>query len=167
MADLRATVRPSRGAKPSRIALAGATAPLAVAGRRVSVGDEAALEVVVGGEDSGIHELPLRPRSTPVSPLVVDGRHYIIAGLPQSDWARNVRSAGRGELTKGRTVTPVSLTGVLDPQVRLQVVSSFPREVSHGVQFFVRNGLVRPAQKPSSPPSATKWQCSRWVDFRP
>ncbi len=36
------------------------------------------------------------PRSTPVSPLTVAGRRYVVAGLPQSDWARNVRAAGHG-----------------------------------------------------------------------
>lgn len=82
------------------------------------------------------------PRSTPVSPLTVDGRRYIIAGLPQSDWARNVRAAGQGTLAKGRATTTVSLTEVTDQQERRRVVSSFPREVPHGVQFFVRIGLV-------------------------
>lgn len=93
--------------------------------------------LTVPGRKSG------EPRSTPVSPLTVDGRRYIIAGLPESDWARNVRAAGRGTLAKGRTTTTVSLTEVLDPQERLLVVSSFPREVPHGVQFFVRIGLVK------------------------
>jgi deazaflavin-dependent oxidoreductase (nitroreductase family) len=93
--------------------------------------------LTVPGRKSG------EPRSTPVSPLTVDGGRYIIAGLPESDWARNVRSAGRGKLAKGRTTTTVSLTEVLDPQVRRRVVSSFPSEVPHGVQFFVRIGLVK------------------------
>ena len=93
--------------------------------------------LTVPGRKSG------EPRSTPVSPLTVDDGRYLIAGLPGSDWARNVRSAGRGELAKGRTTTTVSLTEVLDPQVRRRVVSAFPREVPHGVQFFVRIGLVK------------------------
>ena len=35
-----------------------------------------------------------KPRSTPVSPLTVSGGQYVVAGLPDSDWARNVRAAG-------------------------------------------------------------------------
>jgi deazaflavin-dependent oxidoreductase (nitroreductase family) len=82
------------------------------------------------------------PRATPVSPLTVDGRRYVIAGLPDGDWARNARAAGRGELSAGRRRTPVTLTEVTDPDRRRDVVRAFPTEVPHGVGFFVRLGLV-------------------------
>jgi deazaflavin-dependent oxidoreductase (nitroreductase family) len=82
------------------------------------------------------------PRPTPVSPLRVDGREFVIAALPQADWARNARAAGRGELRHRRTVRPVALHEVLDPDLRREVVRAFPREVPHGVPFFVRIGLV-------------------------
>jgi len=41
------------------------------------------------------------PRSTPVSPLTLSGRRYVVAALPQSDWARKcpggrARGAGPG-----------------------------------------------------------------------
>jgi F420H(2)-dependent quinone reductase len=55
------------------------------------------------------------PRPTPVSPLTVGGRRYVIAGLPDGDWARNVRAAGRGELAAGRRRTAVTLTEITDP----------------------------------------------------
>lgn len=82
------------------------------------------------------------PRATPVSPLTVDGHRYVIAALPQADWARNARAAGRGELARGRSRIHVVLSEVLDPDVRRAVMAAFPREVPHGVQFFVRIGLV-------------------------
>jgi deazaflavin-dependent oxidoreductase (nitroreductase family) len=82
------------------------------------------------------------PRPTPVSPLRVDGREFVIAALPRADWARNVRAAGRGELRHRRTVRSVALTEVLDPDLRREVVRAFPREVPSGVPFFVRIGLV-------------------------
>jgi deazaflavin-dependent oxidoreductase (nitroreductase family) len=82
-------------------------------------------------------------RVTPVSPLTVDGRRYVIAALPQSDWARNVRAAGRGELAYGRRRRPVRLTEITDSDLRRAVMRAFPTEVPHGVQFFVRIGLVR------------------------
>ncbi|HET6707757.1 nitroreductase/quinone reductase family protein [Amycolatopsis sp.] len=82
------------------------------------------------------------PRPTPVSPLTVDGRRYVIAGLPDGDWARNVRAAGRGELAYGRRKQAVTLTEVTEPDVRELVMRAFPREVPHGVPFFVRLGLV-------------------------
>lgn len=83
-----------------------------------------------------------RPRATPVSPLTVDGHRYVVAGLPGSDWARNARAAGRGELSRGRRRTPVALHEVTDPQRRRAVVRAFPTEVPHGVDFFVRTGVV-------------------------
>jgi deazaflavin-dependent oxidoreductase (nitroreductase family) len=85
------------------------------------------------------------PRPTPVSPLRVDGRQFVIAPLPNCDWARNARAAGRGELRRGRRVRPVALTEVHDADLRREVMRAFPREVPHGVAFFVRIGLVQGA----------------------
>ncbi len=82
------------------------------------------------------------PRATPVSPLTVDGRRYVIAGLPDGDWAANARSAGHGELAAGRRRSAVTLTEVTDPDLRRAVMRAFPAEVPHGVAFFVRLGLV-------------------------
>jgi F420H(2)-dependent quinone reductase len=82
------------------------------------------------------------PRPTPVSPLTVDGHRYVIAGLPQSDWARNARAAGAGVLAHGRDRRRVTLTEVTNPDRRRAVVRAFPTEVPHGVAFFVRIGLV-------------------------
>ena len=85
------------------------------------------------------------PRPTPVSPLNVGGRRYVIAGLPGSDWARNVRAAGRGELAHGRRKQAVTLAEVTDPDVRREVMRAFPREVPHGVPMFVKLGIVTTA----------------------
>ena len=83
------------------------------------------------------------PRPTPVSPLTVDGHRYVIAALPQADWARNARAAGTGVIAYGRHRRPVTLTEVTDPDLRRTVVRAFPTEVPHGVPFFVRLGLVK------------------------
>ncbi len=95
--------------------------------------------LTVPGRTSG------EPRSTPVSPLRVDGCEFVVAGLPGADWARNVRAAGRGELRHRRTTRPVVLTEVHDPDLRREVMRAFPREVPGGVAFFVRLGLVERA----------------------
>lgn len=92
--------------------------------------------LTIAGRRSGIS------RSTPVSPLTVARRRYIVAALPQGDWARNVRAAGRGELTSGRHRTAVALAEVTDPEIREAVMRAFPVEVPGGVPFFVRLGLV-------------------------
>jgi deazaflavin-dependent oxidoreductase (nitroreductase family) len=95
-----------------------------------------------------IHVLTVRgrrsgkPRATPVSPLTVDGKRYVIAGLAQGDWARNARAAGRGVLARGRTRRAVELPEVTDLDERRKVAAAFPIEVPHGVFFFQRIGLV-------------------------
>jgi hypothetical protein len=66
----------------------------------------------------------------------------VIAGLPDGDWARNVRAARRGELTHGRRRQAVTLTEVTDLEEKRAVMRAFPREVPNGVAFFVRLGLV-------------------------
>jgi deazaflavin-dependent oxidoreductase (nitroreductase family) len=80
-------------------------------------------------------------RTTPVSPLVVGGRLYIVGGFPQADWVKNVRTAGWGILGRGRKQERVTLTE-LPQEDRSPILQQFPREVPHGVQFFVQAGVV-------------------------
>ncbi len=88
-------------------------------------------------------------RTTPVSPVTLDGRRYAVAALPQAEWARNARAAGRGELSRGRRRATVSIHEVDDPGLRRAVMTEFPTQVPGGVPFMVRLGLVErgdPAQ---------------------
>jgi len=82
------------------------------------------------------------PRATPVSPLLLSGRSFVIAGLPEADWALNARAAAYGDLVSGRRREPVRLIEVDEPALRRQVMRAFPAEVPHGVPFFVKIGLV-------------------------
>jgi deazaflavin-dependent oxidoreductase (nitroreductase family) len=82
------------------------------------------------------------PRETPVTPFAVDGREYVAAALPEADWARNVRAAGRGKLRRGRRVRSVLLPEVHDLATRRAVMRVFPRAARGGVSFYVRLGLV-------------------------
>jgi hypothetical protein len=74
-------------------------------------------------------------RTTPVSPLMVEGERYIIAGLEDADWVKNARVAGWGILARGRDQKRVNLVE-LPLQERPPVLREFPRKVPHGVQFF-------------------------------
>jgi deazaflavin-dependent oxidoreductase (nitroreductase family) len=74
-------------------------------------------------------------RTTPVSPLTVEGERYIIAGLEEADWVKNLRSAGWGILARGRDQERVSLVE-LPLQERAPVLREFPRKVPHGVRYF-------------------------------
>ena len=75
-----------------------------------------------------------KPRSAPVSPLTVGGSRYVVAGRPDSDWARNVRAAGHAQLARGRRREPVTLTEVADSALKEQVMRAYPREVPRGAR---------------------------------
>jgi hypothetical protein len=74
-------------------------------------------------------------RTTPVSPLMVEGERYIIAGLEDADWVKNARVAGWGILARGRDQERVNLVE-LPLRERGPVLREFPRKVPRGVQFF-------------------------------
>lgn len=98
--------------------------------------------LTVPGRTSGL------PRSTPVSPLRLDGRRFVLAPLPQGDWARNARAAGRGTLADGRRTEDLRLreldaTG--EAELRRRLMVAFPAAVPDGVRFFKALGLVQSA----------------------
>ncbi len=54
-------------------------------------------------------------RSTPVNPLrLADGTRYLVAPRGNTQWVRNMRTAGAGELRIGRKVEPFTATEVAD-----------------------------------------------------
>ena len=53
-------------------------------------------------------------RTTPVNPLRVAGQRYLVAPRGQTQWVRNLRAAGSGELRKGRGAEPFIATEVAD-----------------------------------------------------
>jgi hypothetical protein len=76
-------------------------------------------------------------RSTAVSSLTVDGRQYIVGGLAEADWVKNVRAAGWGYLAQGRKKERVRLIE-LPIEERAPILREFPRLVPGGVGFFRR-----------------------------
>ena len=74
-------------------------------------------------------------RTTPVSPLTVDGQRYIVGGLERADWVKNARAAGWGILSRGRKEERVRLVE-LPVEKRASILRQFPCKVPHGVQFF-------------------------------
>lgn len=52
--------------------------------------------LTVRGRKSG------KPRTTPVNPLELDGETYLVAPRGTTQWVRNLRAAGEGELRLGR-----------------------------------------------------------------
>lgn len=81
-----------------------------------------------------------KPQTTPVSPLTVDGQTYV-TGFDGSDWVKNARAAGAAELAEGKRKQSVKLIELPENE-RGPVLREFPVEVPHGVDMYVKYGLV-------------------------
>ena len=90
--------------------------------------------LTVKGRKSG------RDRSTPVTPMTVDGKQYVVAGFPGADWLANVRTAKQVTIARGR-VQRVRMVE-LSPDDARPFLRVFPTEVPTGVGFMKRAGLV-------------------------
>lgn len=54
-------------------------------------------------------------RSTPVNPLHLDGRRYLVSPRGHTQWVRNLRVAGEAELRVGRRLERVRAVELEDP----------------------------------------------------
>src|SRR6201996_6616846 len=95
----------------------------------LSFGGESPVVLTVAGRKSGT------PRSTPVTPMTVDGRQYVVGGFPGADWVRNVRAAGDVTLARGRKTQRVRAVE-LSAEDAKPLLRAFPREVPAGVGFM-------------------------------
>lgn len=91
--------------------------------------------LTVTGRKSG------QPRSTPITPFEVDGRRYVVGGLPGSDWVRNAQANPDAVLVRGRSREPVRMVEVPVEQAR-PLLRQFPILVPTGVGFMKNAGLV-------------------------
>ena len=53
-------------------------------------------------------------RTVPVNLLVHEGERYLVAPRGQTEWVRNIRVAGGGELRLGRTREPIAVVELAD-----------------------------------------------------
>jgi len=103
--------------------------------RGVSFGAEQPLVLTVRGRRSG------KSRSTPITPMAVEGQRYAVAVFPGADWVANVRAAEAVLLAYGRHTERVRL-GELPSQEARPVLRLFPVQVPAGVGFLRNSGLV-------------------------
>ncbi len=101
----------------------------------MSFGGESPVVLTVRGRKSG------RDRSTPVTPMTVDGKQFVVAGFPGADWVANVRAAGQATVARGRHVQKARMVE-LSPDDARPILRAFPAEVPTGVGFMKRAGLV-------------------------
>jgi deazaflavin-dependent oxidoreductase (nitroreductase family) len=74
-------------------------------------------------------------RTTPVNLLVVDGEKYLVAPRGHTQWVRNLRAAGTGELRLGRRVETFSATE-LDDDEKLPILREYLRKWAWEVGAF-------------------------------
>jgi deazaflavin-dependent oxidoreductase (nitroreductase family) len=75
-------------------------------------------------------------RTVPVNPLPLDGERYLVAPRGHTEWVRNIRAAGGGELRLGRKATAFTVTEVDDaakPAIIRAYIAAWKSEV--GVFF--------------------------------
>src|SRR5512142_2029361 len=85
----------------------------------VSFGGESPVVLTVVGRKSG------KPRSTPITPMYVDGQRYVVGGFPGADWVANVRAAGEATLTRGRARERVRMVEMPAEEAR-PLLRAFP-----------------------------------------
>lgn len=96
---------------------------------------EGPVVLTVTGRKSG------QPRSTPITPFEVDGRRYVVGGLPGSDWVRNAQANPDAVLVRGKTRERVRMVELPVDEAR-PLLRQFPILVPTGVGFMKNAGLV-------------------------
>lgn len=128
MADER--VRPPRWLKPTnKLLMAMLRLGLPISRH------EAPVVLTVAGRKSG------KARSTPITPMDVDGKRYVVNGYPGADWVSNVRAADDATLTQGRRSERVRMVE-LAPEEAGPVLRALPAAVPTGVQLMKRAGVL-------------------------
>lgn len=87
-------------------------------------------ELAVRGRTSG------EWRTVPVNVLTVGGADHLVAARGVTQWVRNMRAAGAGELRLGRTVEPFTATEITDPDVKVPVLRAYLRTWAWEVGAF-------------------------------
>lgn len=98
-------------------------------------GDKGPVVLTVAGRKTG------KPRTTPVTPMTVDGARYVVGGLPGADWTANVRAAGEATVHQGRRTQQVRMVEMAVDEAR-PLLREFPILVPSGVGFMKNAGLV-------------------------
>jgi deazaflavin-dependent oxidoreductase (nitroreductase family) len=85
--------------------------------------------LVVRGRSSG------QPRSTPVNLLTYDGQRYLVAPRGHTQWVRNLRVAGEGELKVGRRTEHFTAVELADA-AKVEVLRAYLKRWKAEVGIF-------------------------------
>jgi len=96
--------------------------------------------LAVRGRTSG------RWRTTPVNLLTHEGRRYLVAPRGTTQWVRNIRVAGGGELRLGRATETITVTELRDEE-KLPVVRDYFRRWGWEVARFFEDLPKKPTDE--------------------
>jgi deazaflavin-dependent oxidoreductase (nitroreductase family) len=86
--------------------------------------------ITIRGRKSGV------PRTTPVALVEIDGKRWVIGTFGETNWVRNLRSAGEATLTVGRRheeVTAVELDVPARTAFFRDIVGPYTRKMPAGI----------------------------------
>ena len=86
-------------------------------------------------------------RTTPVNPLSYDGHRYLVSPRGHTQWVRNMRVAGGGELRVGRRMERFTATELPDAQQRRLLRAYLKRWKFEVGMFFEGVGPDAPEEK--------------------
>ena len=84
--------------------------PLVKGLHRLGISVQGSQTLALRGRKSG------EMRTNPVNPFEIDGKTYLLAPRGNTQWVRNMRAAGEGELRSGRKVRHFHATEVPDSE---------------------------------------------------
>jgi deazaflavin-dependent oxidoreductase (nitroreductase family) len=90
----------------------------------------------------GSRELRVRGRTSgewrrvPVNLLTLDGGRFLVSPRGHSQWVRNLRVAGTGELRVGRRVETFRATEITDPDEKVEILRAYLRRWKMEVGVF-------------------------------
>jgi deazaflavin-dependent oxidoreductase (nitroreductase family) len=96
------------------------------------IGAGGTVTLTVPGRRTGV------PRKVPVIPLQVAGSRYLVSPYGETEWARNLRAAGHGELTRRGHVESFRATEVPAGE-REAIIGAYRKVISGAVStYFTR-----------------------------
>src|ERR1700682_1926246 len=107
--------------------------------------------LTVRGRTSGLD------RTTPVAVLSIDGRRWVIATFGDTNWARNLRAAGKATVTVNRRAEPVAtreLSAADAEAFYRDTLAPFVSKIPLGLGRFMLGSLLGAAEMLTDPKAA-------------
>lgn len=124
-----------QSARPPRWLKQANRVTMAMSRLGVNLSDDKTVVLTVPGRKTGA------PRSTPVDPMTIDGKRYVVGGFPNADWVQNVRAAGEATLRRGRRQERVRMVELPADQAG-PLLRIWPTEVPASIGLMKQAGLV-------------------------